>query len=129
MKTYGLIYLFITTQSFLKKTILYLLGYGIAIHFVELYIFYISSVVIQPDLAIKSVLILFGLNFILDRIPLFANIPGINEILFASISIPLGLFFYEGLILKLILRFTGIISIFFNYFIFYVLNSIGKIKI
>jgi hypothetical protein len=63
-----------------------LLGYGIAIHLVELYIFYISSVIIQSDLAIKSVLILFTLNFILDRIPLISNIPGINEILFRSIN-------------------------------------------
>ena len=73
-------------------------------------------------------LILFGLSFILDRIPLISNIPGMNEILFASISIPLGLFFYEGLILKLILRITGIISIFINYLVFYILNLIGKIK-
>ena len=85
-KTYALIYLFITTQSFLKRTVLYLLGYGIAIHLVELYIFYISSVIIQSDLAIKSVLILFALNFILDRIPLISNIPDINEILFPSIN-------------------------------------------
>ena len=94
----------------------------------ELYIFYLSSLIIQSDLAIKSVLILFGLSFILDRIPLISNIPGMNEILFVSISIPLGLFFYEGLILKLILRITGIISIFINYLVFYILNLIGKIK-
>ncbi len=128
IKNYELIYLFIVTQSFLKKTVLYLLVYGIIIHFFELYIFYLSSLIIQSDLGIKSVLILFGLSFILDRIPLISNIPGMNEILFASISIPLGLFFYEGLILKLILRITGIISIFINYLVFYVLNLIGKIK-
>ncbi len=128
IKNYELIYLFIATQSFLKKTVLYLLVYGIIIHFFELYIFYLSSLIIQSDLAIKSVLILFGLSFILDRIPLISNIPGMNEILFASISIPLGLFFYEGLILKLILRITGIISIFINYLVFYILNLIGKIK-
>lgn len=128
IKTYELIFLFIKSQSFLKKTIFYLLGYGIVIHFVELYIFYISSEIIQPDLTIKTVLILFGLSFILDRIPLISNIPGINEILFASISIPLGLFFYEGLILKLTLRITGIISIFINYLMFYILNMSNKIK-
>lgn len=129
IKNYELIYFFIVTQSFLKKTVFYLLVYGIIIHFFELYIFYLSSSIIQSDLAIKLVLILFGLSFILDRIPLISNIPGMNEILFASISIPLGLFFYEGLILKLILRITGVISIFINYLVFYVLNLIGKIKI
>ena len=128
LDTYELIFSFIKSQSFLKKTIIYLLGYGVIIHLIELYIFYISSTIIQTEIIFKTVLILFGLNFVLDRIPFISNIPGINEVLFASISIPLGFFFYEGLILKLMLRVTGIISIFVNFLVFYFLNIKNIIK-
>ena len=125
---YNLIFSFIKSQIFLKKTIIYLLGYGIIIHLLELYIFYISSKIIQTEIVFQTVLILFGLNFILDRIPFISNIPGISEALFAGISISLGFFFYEGLILKLLLRITGIISIVINYLIFYFLNLKNNIS-
>ena len=126
---YDLIFSFIKSQIFLKKTIFYLIGYGIIIHLIELYIFYITSMIIQPEIAIKTILILFGLNFILDRIPFVSSIPGINEVLFASISIPLGLFFFEGLVLRLVIRISSITSIFLNYLIFYFLNLKNKVKI
>lgn len=124
-----LIFLFLSTKIFIKKTIFYLLIYGIMIHILDLFIFYFSSVIIQPEIPIKTLLLLFGLNFILDRIPLISNIPGINEILFASISIPLGFFFIDGLVLKLLLRVISVIGIFINYIIFYILNLINVIKI
>ena len=81
-----------------------------------------SSLIIQPDITIKTLLILFGVNFILDRIPLISNVPGINEILFAGIGITVGLFFYEALILKIILRINLVITTFLNYIIYYFLN-------
>ena len=125
---YEYIFSFIKSQIFLKKTIIYLIGYGVVIHLIELYIFYITSIIIQPEIAIKTILILFALNFILDRIPLISSIPGINELLFASISIPLGLFFFEGLVLRLVIRVTDITSIFVNYLIFYFSNFKNKVK-
>jgi hypothetical protein len=121
-EVYELIYLFMKNQTFLKKTIYYLLGYGILIHIIEILVFYMSSLIIQPDITIKTLLILFGVNFILDRIPLISNVPGINEILFAGIGITVGLFFYEALILKIILRINLVITTFLNYIIYYFLN-------
>jgi len=120
---YHIIFSFIKNQSFLKKTILYLLGYGIIIHLIEIYIFYISKNIILINLELEILLILFGINFILDRVPYISNIPGINEVLFASISIPLGLYFEQGLLLKFLLRLTGVISIIINYLSFYFLNK------
>tara|TARA_Y100000591_G_C21848224_1_gene709977 strand:- start:2326 stop:3294 length:969 start_codon:yes stop_codon:yes gene_type:complete len=122
VEAYELIYLFMKTQTFLKKTIYYLLGYGILIHIIEILIFYMSSLIIQPDITLKTLLILFGVNFILDRIPLISNVPGINEILFAGVGIAVGLFFYEALILKIILRVNLVITTFLNYIIYYILN-------
>jgi hypothetical protein len=128
-EAYHIVFIFLKNQTFLKKTILYLLGYGITIHLIELYIFYVSSNIILDNLELKTLIILFGINFILDRVPFISNIPGINEIIFASISIPLGLYFHQGLLLKLLLRITGIISIMINYISFYFLNKLNKIKL
>lgn len=126
--TYKLIFIYVKKQSSIKKTFYYLLGFGIIIHLVELYIFYISSIIILDNIGLKTLIILFGLSFILDRIPFISSIPGVKEILFASISIPLGLYFIEGLVLKLILRVAETIAIFFNFLIFYFLNIRNKLK-
>jgi hypothetical protein len=126
---YHVIFNFIKYQSFLKKTILYLLGYGIIIHLIELYIFYMAKNIILINLELEILLILFGISFILDRVPYISNIPGINEVLFASISIPLGLYFEQGLLLKLLLRLTAIISIIINYASFYFLNKKSIVNI
>ncbi len=128
VEIYESIFIFVKRQSSINKTILYLLTYGITIHIFELYIFYITSIVILDDISIKTLVILFGLSFILDRIPFISSIPGIKEILFASISIPLGLYFIEGLVLKLILRIAETIAIFFNFIMFYLFNSMIKLK-
>ena len=126
--TYKLIFIYLKKKSSIKKTFYYLLGFGIIIHLVELYIFYISSIIILDNIGLKTLIILFGLSFILDRIPFISSIPGVKEILFASISIPLGLYFIEGLVLKLILRVAETIAIFFNFLIFYFLNIRNKLK-
>ena len=111
-----------------NKTILYLLVYGVAIHAFDLCIFYLSAEIILTDIGLKTILVLFGVNFILDRIPLLSSIPGLSEILFASISIPLGLYLYQAVILKLLLRIITFMSTLINYLIFYFLNKIERIK-
>ena len=126
---YNLIYSFIADKAFLKKTILYLLIYGVVIHAFELYIFYLSVSIILTNIGFKTILVLFGISFILDRIPLTTNVPGLNEILFASISIPLGLYLHQGIILKLLLRIIVVTSTLINYLIFYSINRVDKVKI
>lgn len=125
-QSYNFIYSFLRDQSFLKKTILYLLIYGVLIHALDLCIFYLSASIILVDVGFKTILVLFGLNFILERIPLIPNIPGLSELLFASMTIPFGLYLYQGVILKLLLRIITFISTIINYLIFYFLNKIEK---
>jgi len=125
---YNSIYFFIISQSFLKKTLFYLLTFGVSIHVLDLYIFYLSIGVVLTNIGFKTILLLFGINFILDRIPLISSIPGLNDILFASISVPFGLYLYQGIILKLLLRILLIVSTIMNYLIFYFLNKIGSMK-
>ena len=85
--------------------------------------------IVLINLELETLLILFGISFILDRVPYISNIPGINEVLFASISIPLGLYFEQGLLLKLLLRLIAIISIIINYTSFYFLNKKNIVNI
>ena len=128
LHSYSLIYSFIRDQSFLKKTILCLLIYGVAIHALDLCIFYLSAEIILTDIGFKTILVLFGLNFILERIPFISSIPGLSEILFASISVPLGLYLHQAIILKLLLRIITFMSTLINYLIFYFLNKLERIK-
>lgn len=98
-----------------KNILKVLFGFGFINHIFEISLFYFSFNVFLGETAPSTLVLLFGLSFILDRIPIIRDIPGFSEILFATASIPFGFDFTYSLLTKFLLRFTGIISLLFNY--------------
>jgi hypothetical protein len=128
--TYNLnfIFLFIKKSFFTLKTIIILIIFGILSHFFEILLFYLSYDLFISDFKIEIMILLFTVSFLLDRIPIFSNIPGVTETIFAGIGIPFGLFFHEGFLIKLLLRITGYVSICFNFIFSYISNSNKKLQ-
>ncbi len=107
-----------TLKIFLNfKIIVILFIMGFVNHFFEILLFYLSCNIFLGNIDPNMFLFLFAVNFLLDRIPFIKDIPGFSEIIFASISLPLGFDFTLSLFAKLLLRFSGILSILINYFI------------
>jgi len=113
---------------FLRKIIILLTFYSLLLHFIELIFFYFVYTIFYKNTGSLNIFfLLFTVNFILDRIPYVHQIPGIVETIFALISIPLGLSFSNSFILKLIIRFSDIISSLITY-IFFSVIMFGKKK-
>ena len=72
----------------------------------------------MTELKIETLIILFSLSFVFDRVPIISNIPGLNETIFAAISVPMGLYFNESFLTKLTLRFTGYFSVILNLLVY-----------
>lgn len=98
-----------------KKILLTLIGFGIINHLLELILFYLSFGIFLGENVMSKIILLFGISFILDRLPIIRDIPGFSEILFATVSTTFGFEFTYSLLTKFLLRFTGIISLGFNY--------------
>ena len=101
-----------------KKVFLIIFSTVLLNHIFELLIFYFSYSIVYPKLDIGLFILFFGVSFLLDRIPLINSFPGINELIFATISVPFGYDFTDGVLLKFIIRIVGILSIIFNIIFF-----------
>ncbi len=119
---------FIKKSFFSFKLILILIIFGFLTHFFEILLFYLSYNFFIDNFKIEIMILLFAVSFLLDRMPVFSTIPGVSETIFAGISIPFGLFFYEGFLIKLLLRITAYLSICINSIIAYVLNYNNTLK-
>lgn len=98
-----------------KNILIILFIFGLICHVLELGLFYFSFNIFLGETTMSKIIILFGISFVLDRIPIIRNIPGFSEIIFATVLIPFGFEFTYSLLTKFLLRFSGIISIGFNY--------------
>lgn len=115
-----IIYIFNFLVNFFKKKSLNKNFYNIfilgsALHFFELLIFYFSCKIFIADFSFEKILLLFVVSFLLDRIPFVSSIVGSNEIIFGFFSTYLGLLFHEGVLIKFIIRLTGVIVIVFSF--------------
>ena len=88
---------------------------GSALHIFELLIFYISYKIFIIDISFEKILFLFAISFLLDRIPFLSNVIGSNEIIFGFLSTYLGLLFHEGVMIKFIIRFTGMLVVILSF--------------
>lgn len=75
------------------------------IHILELIIFLMISSVLISDSNLFKLFVLFFIYFILNRIPFFSNIPGINEIVIGYFGFSLGFYFFESAMINLLMRF------------------------
>ncbi len=100
-----------------KNILIVLFIFGLLCHLLEITLFYFSFNIFLGETSMSKIILLFGLSFILDRIPIIRDIPGFSEVLFATASIPFGFEFTYSLLTKFLLRFTSILSVGFNYII------------
>jgi hypothetical protein len=124
-----IIYIYNFLVNFFKKKSLYknfhnIFILGSALHFFELLIFYFSCKIFIADFSFEKILLLFVVSFLLDRIPFVSSIVGSNEIIFGFFSTYLGLLFHEGVLIKFIIRLTGVIVIVLSFiYSFFLLKS------
>lgn len=111
-----------------KKALSILFLNTIIVHAVEVIMFYMICNFFLDNVNIQVILGLFVASFILDRIPFVSEIPGISEIILGLLFLPLGLYFADGIIIKLTLRIINYISILFNSGVYFVLSFYDKNK-
>jgi hypothetical protein len=116
-------------KIFFKKKIIYILCLNtIIIHVFEIGLFYLMCDIFLDNFNIQIIIIFFAVNFIIDRIPLFSEIPGVNEIILGLVGVPLGIFFVDGVIIKLALRLLNYFSILLNCGVYFVISYYDKNK-
>jgi uncharacterized membrane protein YbhN (UPF0104 family) len=92
-----------------------LFGIGAILFIIEMFIFFFAYRIFFSDYYYLNIFLLFAIVFILDKIPFIGNIIGLSEILYGFIFVHIGLDFYQGAIVKLICRMTGIIALVTSY--------------
>lgn len=107
-----------------KKILLILIYYGVLNHIFELSLFYLSFNIFNEDITLSKIILLFSVSFTLDRIPFIRQLPGLTEILFATISLTFGYDFVYAVFTKLLINLTGLISISINYIFSLIANSL-----
>jgi len=107
-----------------KNILIILFIFGVINHFLEITLFYFSFNIFLGETSMSKIILLFGVSFILDRVPIIRDVPGFSEVLFATASIPFGFEFTYSLLTKFLLRFTGIISLGFNYVLSLIISDI-----
>ena len=99
------------------------------IHFVELLIFYICcKIFFKTNFSVDIFFILFCLSFFVDRIPYLSQIPGVQELLFVYLASPFGLDLNDTFFIKIIMRFSAILSISSNFIFFNIFLILKDIK-
>jgi uncharacterized membrane protein YbhN (UPF0104 family) len=119
--TYSVINEFFIFKNYFKKKslnnffILNLFGNGAIVFVIEIFIFFFAYRIFFSDSYYSNIFLLFAILFILDKIPFIGNIIGVSEILYGFIFVNVGLDFYQGVVIKLICRVTGIIALVASY--------------
>tara|TARA_X000000950_G_scaffold259464_1_gene327872 strand:+ start:1868 stop:2830 length:963 start_codon:yes stop_codon:yes gene_type:complete len=103
-----------------KKSILVFCCITLLIHFFDLIIFYIVSVIILDNENLNIILLLFLITFCLNQIPILTNIIGLKEIIFGIATATIGMYFIDGVFIQLIIRLIIYISLVINYFVFHI---------
>ena len=102
---------------FNKNNILYLCLTGVSIHIFEVTILYFSITFFSIDILFFNLVLLFAFSIFSDRIPFISSIPFFNEIIFGLVSSFVGFTFYEGFMVKSLMRISSISSLAINLFI------------
>ena len=124
---YNLIEIF--KNILIKKYLLIILSLNtIIVHIFEIIIFYLMCVYFLDNINLYIVITFFAASYLLDRIPFVAEIPGTSEVILGTIGVPFGIYFVDGVIIKLSIRFLNYLSILFNAGIYFVLGFFDKNK-
>jgi hypothetical protein len=111
-----------------KKTIIILCLNTIIIHIFEIGLFYLVCAIFLDNMNIQTIIILFAAAFIIDKIPLVSEIPGVSEIILGMVGVSIGIIFIDGAIIKLSLRLLNYLSILLNSGAYFVISYYDKNK-
>jgi hypothetical protein len=111
-----------------KKVIIILFLNTIIVHIFEIVLFYFVCTIFLGNINAQTIIILFVVSFIIDRIPFVAETPGFSEIIIGFIGVSLGFVFVDGAILKLLLRLLTYFSILLNSGVYFVISYYDKNK-
>ena len=116
----------IKIREIIKNKVLFLnlIYFEIIIHFHYLILFFLSISFLSLKIELPTIIIMFGVSFLIDRLPFISSIPGLRESVFAILTTTVGLNFYEGFFIKLFLRILSLISLSINYLIIRAINRI-----
>lgn len=100
----------------------------IIVHTFEIIIFYLVCIFFLDNINLHIVITFFAASYVIDRIPFISEIPGASEIILGTIGVPFGIYFIDGVIIKLSIRFLNYLSILLNGGIYFVLSFIDRNK-
>ena len=112
-----------------KFFLLKLVTITIFMHLIELIIFLLISSILISNENLFNLFILFFIYFILNRIPLFSTIPGVNEIIIGYFGVSLGFYFFEVAMINLFIRILLYTNIILSYIFVIVTSKFMKIRI
>ena len=113
---------------FKKKVIIILFLNTLIIHIFEIVLFYLVCNIFLENINTQTIILLFIVSFILDRIPFIAESPGLSEIILGFIGFSLGFVFVDGASIKLLLRLLAYFSILLNSGVYFVISYYDKNK-
>jgi len=116
-------------KIYFKKTTLTILCLNtIVVHIFEIVIFYLVCTNFLENINAQTIITLFVVSFVIDRLPFISDIPGTSEIIVGLAGVSFGIFFVDGAIIKLTLRFLKYFSILFNSGLYFVVSFYDKRK-
>lgn len=119
----------ILKKILIKKYLLIILSLNtMVVHLFEIIIFYLICVFFIDNINLHIVITLFAASYVIDRIPFVSEIPGASEIIIGTIGVPFGIYFIDGVIIKLSIRFLNYLSVLLNGGIYFALSVIDKNK-
>jgi hypothetical protein len=119
----------IIKKIFLKKKVIIILFLNtLIIHIFEIVLFYLICNIFLENINTQTIILLFLVSFILDRIPFIAETPGLSEIILGSIGLSFGFVFVDGAIIKLLLRLLNYFSTLLNSGVYFLISYFDKNK-
>ena len=112
-----------------KFFLLKLITITIFIHLFDLIVFLLISSILISNENFFNLFILFFLYFILNKIPIFSTIPGINEIIIGYFGASLGFYFFESAMINLFIRGFLYTNVILSYIFTTIVSRFMKIRI
>ena len=101
---------FIKSNMSKKIVVKPFIKYGILIHIFEFILYLVVIDFLQYDLSIKTIFVIFLVNSIIDFFPLTPKNIGFSELITGGLLNIIGFNFTSGVILKLFVRLSSLIS-------------------
>ena len=72
---------------------------------------------------LKIIILIFILNFLIRKIPLVNNVPGLKEVITGVFIQQFGLIFLEGVLFSITFRVLNLISLLFSNLFFFIVKK------